>query len=60
MSQTVDKKQTKCGAAMKYPTKGAAYSACKDKNTDGVYLYKITANNGSQKINHVGRMAVFR
>ena len=27
---------------------------------NGVYLYKITANNGSQKINHVGRMAVFR
>ena len=27
---------------------------------NGVYLYKITASNGSQKINHVGRMAVFR
>ena len=54
MSQTVDKKQTKCGAAMKYPTKGAAYSACKDKNTDGVYLYK-NISNGLPKYTPYGR-----
>jgi len=27
---------------------------------NGVYLYKMTAGNGSQKINHIGRLAVFR
>ena len=27
---------------------------------NGVYLYKMTAGDGSQKINHIGRLAVFR
>ena len=27
---------------------------------NGVYLYKVTADNGSRKINHIGRLAVFR
>jgi len=54
MSQTVDKKPTKCGAAMKYATKGQAYSACKDKNTDGVYLYK-EISNGQAKQTPYGR-----
>jgi hypothetical protein len=52
MSQTVEKKQTKCGAAMKYPTKGQAYSACKDKFD--VYLYQ-EITNGAIKQTPYGR-----
>ena len=27
---------------------------------NGVYFYKMTAKNGSQKVNHVGRLAIYR
>ena len=27
---------------------------------NGVYLYKIVASNDNQKVNHIGRLAIFR
>ena len=27
---------------------------------NGVYLYKMTASNNNQKVNHIGRLAIFR
>ena len=27
---------------------------------NGAYLYKVTAKNSSQKIDHIGRLAIYR